>query len=223
MESIHGMLDKKDWEMITDAWAEHDFANGAVQGGKYPGLVAARYGKISNLADFVRKAQLMNYEAYRSMYEGRNAVLFHPTTAIITWMSHPAQPSFVWQLYHYDYEPNSSLFAVQSAAEPQHIQLNEGIGPNAGQVQVINNLPDALDSLADKKSDAVVNSVGALQYLISKHYASSEEMPQGLLAPAYMAIALPERSPLKRPIDEALVNITSDPEWISMEERFFGK
>jgi ABC-type amino acid transport substrate-binding protein len=85
------------------------------------------------------------------------------------------------------------------------------------------NLPDALDSLADGKSDAVVNSVGALQYLISKRHASTEEMPQGLLAPAYMAIALPEHSPLKRPIDEALVKITSDPEWISLEERFFGK
>jgi polar amino acid transport system substrate-binding protein len=86
-----------------------------------------------------------------------------------------------------------------------------------------NNLPDALDSLADGKSDAVVNSVGALQYLISKHHVSTEEMPQGLLAPAYMAIALPEHSPLKRPIDEALVKITSDPEWISIEEKFFGK
>jgi polar amino acid transport system substrate-binding protein len=85
------------------------------------------------------------------------------------------------------------------------------------------NLPDALDSLAGGKSDAVVNSVGALQYLISKRHAGTEEMPQGLLAPAYMAIALPELSPLKRPIDEALVKITSDPEWISTEERFFGK
>jgi Exo-beta-D-glucosaminidase Ig-fold domain/Glycosyl hydrolases family 2/Glycosyl hydrolases family 2, sugar binding domain/Glycosyl hydrolases family 2, TIM barrel domain len=144
LESIHGMLEKKDWEMITDAWAEHDFANGAVEGGKYPGIMAARYGKISNLADFVRKGQLMNYEAYRAMFEGRNAVLFRPATAIITWMSHPAQPSFVWQLYHYDLEPNSSLFAVQMAGQLQHIQLNEGTGPNTGTVQVINNLPDAL-------------------------------------------------------------------------------
>jgi polar amino acid transport system substrate-binding protein len=86
-----------------------------------------------------------------------------------------------------------------------------------------NNLPDALDALSGGRSDAVVNSVGALQYLISKRYASTEEMPQGLLAPAYMAIALPERSELKRPIDEALVRITSDSEWISTEERFFGK
>jgi ABC-type amino acid transport substrate-binding protein len=69
----------------------------------------------------------------------------------------------------------------------------------------------------------VINSVGALQYLIAKHYATTEEMPQGLLAPAYMAIALPEHSPFKRPIDEALVKITSDPEWISIEERFFGR
>ena len=47
------------------------------------------------------------------MYEGRNAKLFNPVTGIITWMSHPAQPSFVWQLYHYDLEPNSSLFRGQ--------------------------------------------------------------------------------------------------------------
>jgi hypothetical protein len=141
LESIHGMMPKKDWETITDDWAEHDFAKGAQHGNEYPAIVASRYGKIANLADFVRKAQLMNYEAYRSMYEGRNAQLFHPTTAIITWMSHPAQPSFVWQLYHYDLEPNSSLFAVRSAGEMVHIQFNEA----TGELQVINNLPDAFD------------------------------------------------------------------------------
>ena len=99
----------------------------------------------------------------------------------------------------------------------------EYLEAHALQYMKFNNLPDALDSLAAGKFDAVVNSVGALQYLISKRYGSSEEMPQGLLAPAYMAIALPENSPFKRPIDEALVKITSDPEWISLEERFFGK
>jgi hypothetical protein len=47
----------------------------------------------------------------------------------------------VWQLYHYDLEPNSSLFAVRSAAELVHVQLNE----SDGDLQVINNLPTALD------------------------------------------------------------------------------
>ncbi len=140
LESIHGMIPKTDWETITDNWAERDFAKGAQRGDLYPGIIASRYGKIANLADFVRKAQLANYEAYRAMYEGRNAQLFHPTTGILTWMSHPAQPSFVWQLYHYDLEPNASLFAVKKASELVHIQFNE----STGELQVINNLPEPL-------------------------------------------------------------------------------
>jgi polar amino acid transport system substrate-binding protein len=50
-------------------------------------------------------------------------------------------------------------------------------------------LPEALDSLVNGQSGAVVNSVGALQYSVSKRYARALEIPQGLLAPAYMAIA----------------------------------
>ncbi len=140
LESIHGMMPKKDWESINDDWAEHDFAKGNSGADKYPAEIAARYGKFRNLADFVRKAQMANYEAYRAMYEGRNAQLFHPTTAILTWMSDPAQPSFVWQLYHYDLEPNASLFGAMHASELQHIQFNQA----NGELQVINNLPQPL-------------------------------------------------------------------------------
>ena len=82
-------------------------------------------------------------------------------------------------------------------------------------------LPEALDSLASGHSNAVVNSVGALQYFIAKRYARVLEIPQGLLAPAYMAIALPEHSPIKKPIDRALIKITNSPEWRTLEERFF--
>ena len=158
LESIHGMMPQKDWETITDDWAEHDLAKGAQGGDKYPGVIASRYGKIANLADFVRKAQMANYEAYRAMYEGRNAQLFHPNTAIITWMSSPAQPSFVWQLYHYDLEPNASLFAVMHAAELLHIQFNEA----NGELQVINNTPQQIaDAVAHV---AIYNLDGSVAY-----------------------------------------------------------
>jgi len=82
-------------------------------------------------------------------------------------------------------------------------------------------LPEALDSLTTGQSNAVVNSVGALQYFISKRYSKVLEIPQGLLAPAYMAVALPAHSPLKRPIDRALIKITSGAEWRMLEERYF--
>ena len=158
LESIHGMMPQKDWETINDDWAEHDMAKGAQHGDTYPIVLASRYGKLANLADFVRKAQLANYEAFRAMFEGRNAQLFHPTTAILTWMSSPAQPSFVWQLYHYDLEANSSLFAVMHASELVHIQFNEATGV----LQVINNLPQALTGAVARV--AVYNLDGSLAY-----------------------------------------------------------
>ncbi len=158
LESIHGMMPKKDWETIDDDWAAHDMAKGNGHGDLYPGIIAARYGKFANLADFVREAQLANYEAFRAMYEGRNAQMFHPTTAIITWMSNPAQPSFIWQIYHYDLEPMSSYFAVMHASEMVHVQLNEA----NGQVQVINNTPEPLEGLIAHVS--VYNLDGTLAY-----------------------------------------------------------
>ncbi|HTC76421.1 MAG TPA: glycoside hydrolase family 2 TIM barrel-domain containing protein [Edaphobacter sp.] len=158
LESIQGMMPEKDWETINDDWAEHDFAKGASGGDSYPTMIAERYGKVANLADFVRKSQLANYEAFRAMYEGRNAKLFHPTTGIITWMSNPAQPSFVWQLYHHDLEPNSALFAVKKAAELVHIQLNE----SNGEVEVINNLDTPLER--SRAHLSIYNLDGSVMY-----------------------------------------------------------
>jgi hypothetical protein len=158
LESIRGMMPKKDWETIDDDWAAHDLAKGNQHGDLYPIILAGRYGKFANLADFVRKAQMANFEAFRAMYEGRNAMLFHPTTAVITWMSNPAQPSFVWQIYHYDLEPMSSYFAVMHASELVHIQFNEA----TGDVQVINNKPEPVDDLLAHV--AVYNLDGSLAY-----------------------------------------------------------
>ncbi|MGB6975665.1 MAG: sugar-binding domain-containing protein [Terracidiphilus sp.] len=156
LESLEGMMPKKDWSTINDDWAEHDFARGNSGAQTYPAVIAARYGKFRNLADFVRKGQMANYEAFRAMYEGRNAVMFHPTTAVITWMSNPAQPSFVWQIYHYDFEPMSSYFGVMHAAEMEHIQFNQA----DGHLQIINNRPTPLNDVTAHV--AVYNLDGSL-------------------------------------------------------------
>jgi mannosylglycoprotein endo-beta-mannosidase len=146
IESIQGMMPQKDWETINDDWAQHDMAAGAQRGNEFPTSLAVRYGHIRNLADFVQKGQLATYEAFRAMYEGRNAEMFKTTTGVITWMSHPAQPSFVWQLYHYDLEPNAALYAVKKASETVHVQLNE----EDRDIEVVNNRPDALNALTVK-------------------------------------------------------------------------
>ena len=158
LESIRGMMPEKDWERINDDWAQHDLAGGASAGDRYPSELNRRYGPAANLADFARKGQLMNYEAFRAMYEGRNAQLFRPCTGVITWMSNPAQPSFVWQLYHHDLEPNSALFAARCACEPVHIQLNERLA----RLQVINHLPKPLTGA--KADISIYNLDGSMAY-----------------------------------------------------------
>jgi ABC-type amino acid transport substrate-binding protein len=85
------------------------------------------------------------------------------------------------------------------------------------------NLAEALSSLASGRSDAVVNSVGALRHLVSARFAQAAYVQRALLAPAFMAFALPQNSPVKRPVDRALIKITASPEWNSIEELYFGQ
>ena len=188
LESIQAMMPEKDWETIDDDWAEHDLAKGNQHGDLYPIALAGRYGKIANLADFVRKAQLANYEAFRAMYEGRNAQLFHPATAVITWMSNPAQRSFVWQIYDYDFEPMASYFAVMHASEPVHIQFNEA----NGNVQVINNTPAPVADAVARV--AVYNLDGSLAYQHQTKVTAAAEAQTNLGPIDFPAVApgLPE-------------------------------
>ncbi len=158
LEAVRAMMPAKDWEVINDDWAEHDFCSGAQQGDRYPYIITDRYGPIASLPDFVRKAQLANYECFRAMYEGRFAKLFNPETGVITWMSSPAQPSFVWQLYSHDLEPNSSLYGARKACEPVHIMLNQ----KDWHVMVVNNTPEPLKGLTAKT--IVYNLEGRVQY-----------------------------------------------------------
>jgi hypothetical protein len=158
LEAVRTMMPAKDWEVINDDWAEHDFCGGAQQGDRYPYIITDRYGLIASLPDFVRKAQLANYECFRAMYEGRFAKLFHPATGVITWMSSPAQPSFVWQLYSHDLEPNASLYGTRKACEPVHIMMNQ----KDWHVMVVNNTAEPLRGATARTT--VYNLDGSTQY-----------------------------------------------------------
>jgi polar amino acid transport system substrate-binding protein len=80
----------------------------------------------------------------------------------------------------------------------------------------------ALTALERGQADSVVNSIGALQYLVATRFKDTIRSPQGVLEPAYMAIALPPGSPLKKSLDEALVGITASQEWRRIEDSYFG-
>jgi mannosylglycoprotein endo-beta-mannosidase len=133
LEFVQSMLPESSWECPDDFWADRDFnGNGGNGGGKgFISMLTKRYGAIFNLADFVRKSQLANYEGIKALYESYISAMLRPatsvpksTTGMMMWMSNPAQPSFVWQMYSYDHEQHSSFFAVKRACEPVQVILN---------------------------------------------------------------------------------------------------
>jgi polar amino acid transport system substrate-binding protein len=84
-------------------------------------------------------------------------------------------------------------------------------------------LQEALEALAAGREEVVINSVGALRFLVATRFAKSLRVADPLLAPTYMAIALPEHSALKKPLDRALMRITESPEWRQAEEGYFAR
>jgi Exo-beta-D-glucosaminidase Ig-fold domain/Glycosyl hydrolases family 2, sugar binding domain/Glycosyl hydrolases family 2/Glycosyl hydrolases family 2, TIM barrel domain len=118
IETTQAMLPQISWERMDNEWAQHNLLP------YYKTLLESRYGQVKNLADFTRKAQLANYETHRAIYESRMEILLNPVTGVLLWMSNPAQPSFVWQIYSHDLEAHSSYYAVRKACEPVHVQMS---------------------------------------------------------------------------------------------------
>jgi beta-mannosidase len=148
LEAIQAWMPEKDWfdkNFPNDDWAEHDLVTGAGSPANNPFhvAIAKRFGSYTTLADFIRKSQMADYEAYRAMYEARLFRMFNPCTAVITWMSNPAQPCLVWQIYDYSLEPFASFYGVQKACEPVHIMMTQ----DDFQVGLVNNTPSALQNL----------------------------------------------------------------------------
>jgi exo-1,4-beta-D-glucosaminidase len=84
--------------------------------------LAARYGQPTSLRDFVRKAQLMNYEAVRAQFEAYRSRAWaeQPATGMVYWMLNSAWPSLNWQLWDWYLDPPAAYSAARRANEPLH-------------------------------------------------------------------------------------------------------
>jgi hypothetical protein len=108
-----------------DLWAYHDLhSHGAGNHDAAFERIITRFGEPRDLEDLCRKAQMLNYETFRGIYEGFNSRMWDDCSGVIVWMSHPSWPSLIWNFYSWDYDPNASLFGAMKGAEPIHIQMS---------------------------------------------------------------------------------------------------
>jgi hypothetical protein len=125
LEAIEAMVPAEDRWPLSDTIAYHDWhfgGNGDVK--TFMDTLARRYGAGTSLADFERKAQMMNYDTYRAMFEGLQAHMWTRNSGRLLWMTHPAWPSNHWQIYSHDYDTHAAYYGVKKATEPVHVQMN---------------------------------------------------------------------------------------------------
>ncbi|WP_329367798.1 discoidin domain-containing protein [Streptomyces sp. NBC_00669] len=124
-ESMRNLAaDQPSWP-IGDVWYHHDWCT---RGGQNPDTYRAaiddRFGASDTLDDFCARAQFVNYESMRAIFEAYNAKMWDDASGVLLWMSHPAHHSTVWQTYDYDLDVNGSYYGARKGCEPLHVQAS---------------------------------------------------------------------------------------------------
>jgi hypothetical protein len=129
---------------VSDAWAYHDWHQS--EGGNTHELMhqlALQLGPFDSLPEFERRVQLFNYVDHQAIYEGMYAHLWKPNSGRMIWMTQPAWPSTMWQMYSSDYDTQASFYGIRKANAPLHVQMDL----SDHTVQLVNTTRDAAHGL----------------------------------------------------------------------------
>ena len=132
-ESMRAMLPKEHQWPPDDWWDFHAGGGQFKDINIYKDAMAQRYGPSDTLDQFTMKAQAMNYEGIRAMFEafGENK---YKSTGVIQWMMNNGWPSTIWHLYDWYLRPGGGYFGAKKATEPLHAQYS----PKDGSLWIVN-------------------------------------------------------------------------------------
>jgi exo-1,4-beta-D-glucosaminidase len=125
LESLRKMIPEDKLWPINDFWSFHCSRGMFKDLARYNEAMDRRLGPAKDLEDYLRKAQFLNYEAMRAMYEAFVANKYR-STGVIQWMYNSAWPKLWWQLYDYYLQPNGAFYGAREAGAPVHILYNYG-------------------------------------------------------------------------------------------------
>ncbi|WP_078351223.1 discoidin domain-containing protein [Mucilaginibacter pedocola] len=150
----------------NEMWNLHFFGPSAGNAGpdRYDDGINNRYGKATGIEDYCRKAQLLNIEVNKAMYEGWEDNMWEDASGILTWMSQSAYPSLVWQTYDYYYDLTGAYWGAKKACEPLHIQWN----PVNNAIKIINTTGDNAAGLTASAEVYNTDGLPVKEYALSK-------------------------------------------------------
>lgn len=116
-------------EKANDVWTYHKYTKVGYENHLEP------YGPPSDIRDFTRKAQLVNYNQYRAIMEGFSSHMWDWYTGFIIWKTQNPWTAMRGQMYDCYLDPNACLFGSRKGGEQLHAMCN----PVTGEVMVVNN------------------------------------------------------------------------------------
>lgn len=127
IESIRKFIPEDKLWPINDTWSFHCTASSTAMNSlnEMTKVMNMKYGKAQNLDDYLMKADLINYDATRAMFEAFR-VNIDKTTGLVHWMLNSAWPSLYWQLYDYYKIPTAAYYSVKKANLPIQLMYNYG-------------------------------------------------------------------------------------------------
>ncbi len=170
LESLKKMIPKDSLWPIGSSWLYHAARGQFHNLTRYNNAMDQRLGAPSSLTDYERKAQYLNYEGMRAMYEAFEANRFK-ATGIIQWMYNASWPKLWWQLYDYYLMPTGALYGARIANEPLHISYDYG----ENGVDVMNNTGKKVDELTAEINVLDFNLKSVLKKTVSVHDIASKE------------------------------------------------
>jgi exo-1,4-beta-D-glucosaminidase len=123
LESIKKMIPDDHLWPIDEFWEFHCALNEFDTLDRYQEAISRRYGKADNVEEFARKAQVLNYELMRPMFEAFRANK-GTATGVVQWMLNAAWPKMYWQLYDKYLMPSGAFYAAKKACESLHLLYN---------------------------------------------------------------------------------------------------
>jgi len=125
IESLKKMIPADELWPIGDAWNYHCGRYEFADLSRFNTAIKERYGEPTNLEEFDIKAQTMNYELMRPMFEAFQ-VNKARATGVVQWMLNAAWPKMYWQLYDHYLMPNGAFYGTQKSCKPLHVIYNYG-------------------------------------------------------------------------------------------------
>lgn len=125
-DSLNKFLEKS-VEVGSENWNLHTGLSSFSDTSYLEEIVKKRFSafksELEQKSNFIKAAQLIAYQTWRSMYEA-HLINWPLATGVIGWMLNSAWPSLIWQLYDYYNLPNGAFYGSKKGSELLHLVYN---------------------------------------------------------------------------------------------------